>query len=93
MAIFRHFLSHSLSLSQSDAGSAGSIVTPLQAHPTCQVYWVCYKQSDAGSAGPFVTPLQAHPTSHTTAVVVAEFVLFKTIWFFKKKNKNWNLFQ
>ena len=34
MAIFRHFRSNSLSLSQSDARSAGSIVSPLQAHPT-----------------------------------------------------------
>ena len=73
MAIFRHFPSDSMSISQSDAGSAGPIVSPLQAHPTCRVYWVCYSQSVGGSAGPIVSPLQAHATSHTTGLASLAF--------------------
>ena len=50
------------------AGSAGSIVTPFQAHPTCLVNWVRCSQSESGSIGPIVTPFEAHPTSHTTSL-------------------------
>ena len=56
------------------AGSPGAIVTPLQAHPTCQVNSVRYSQSDAGSAGPFVTPFQPHPTSHTPSLASPAFI-------------------